>query len=479
MFEMIESVSYQRGAHAFRAGATLLLNDDAITFPRARRGSYTFSSLANFLAGTYNNQGFTQTFGETVVTQTNPNAGVYMQDEWRVLPGLTANVGLRYDLQYLETIKTDTDNLSPRIGLAWTPGGSGTTVVRGSAGLFYDRVPLRALANALLSAGNTTDLANLRQIGISLSPTQAGAPVFPNVLTAVVPSVTLVNLTTMDPQMQNARSRQASVEFEQQMGRGTTVSASYHYLRGLGLIMSVNQNVPACAAAGTNNGCRPVADYANNTQYSPLGESTYHGLQVALLQRPSVWGSYRVSYTLSTARNNVGEAFFSGPIDPFDLSKDWGRSDSDQRHRLVVNGSVHTSLEPASTAWERLSHGFQVSGILQTYSAVPFNITSGVTTLQGTAGRPIVNGAFIERNAGESTAFFSLGLRVSRGFALGGRTRLEALAEVFNVTNHVNVVARNANFGTGAYPASPSSTFGQVTAVGDPRSWQFGARVRF
>ena len=90
--------------------------------------------------------------------------------------------------------------------------------MRGSAGLFYDRVPLRAVANALLSAGNTTDLAQLRQISVSLSPAQAGAPVFPNILTGAVPSVTLVNLTTMDRDMQNAYSRQASVEVERQLG---------------------------------------------------------------------------------------------------------------------------------------------------------------------------------------------------------------------------------------------------------------------
>src|SRR3954468_7416699 len=95
---------------------------------------------------------------------------------------LTLNMGLRYDLQFLKTIATDTNNVSPRLGFAWSPFESRRTVVRGSFGLFYDRVPLRALANALLSAGNTTDVANLRQISISLSPAQAGAPVFPNIL---------------------------------------------------------------------------------------------------------------------------------------------------------------------------------------------------------------------------------------------------------------------------------------------------------
>ena len=64
-------------------------------------------------------------------------------------------------------------------------------------------------------------------------------------------------------------------------------------------------------------------------------------------------------------------------------------------------------------------------------------------------------------------------------FPIHGRARLEALAEVFNLTNRVNVVALNGNFGPGAYPTSPSATFRQITAVGDPRSAQLGLRLTF
>jgi hypothetical protein len=83
------------------------------------------------------------------------------------------------------------------------------------------------------------------------------------------------------------------------------------------------------------------------------------------VQRPATWGSIRVSYTLSKSMNNVGEAFFSSPIDPFDLSKDWGRSDDDQRHRLVINGTVNSPMTAATSVIQKLTHGFQLSGMVQ------------------------------------------------------------------------------------------------------------------
>jgi Carboxypeptidase regulatory-like domain/TonB dependent receptor len=490
MYELVDNLSHQAGAHALRVGVDVVFNDDTITYPRSSRGGYAFSSLASFLAGNYT--GFTQTFGDPVVSQTNPNVGMYTQDEWKVGSKLTLNFGLRYDLQFLQTIETDTNNVSPRIGFAWSPSASHNLVVRGNGGLFFDRVPLRAVANAILSAGNSTDLGKLHQPSVSgIIPAQDGAPTFPNILPARLLTTTLVDFATMDEHLQNAYSRQASIEVERSLGATRTVSVGYQYIRGENLLMSVNQNVATCVAAGTNNGCRPDATYRNNNQYSSLADSNYHGLHVSFVQRPTAWASLRMTYTFSKSMNDVGEAFFSSPVDPTDIMRDWGRSDDDQRHRFVINGTINTSMAPAATTWQRISHGYQLSGMVQYYSALPFNITSGVTSLQGTTGRPLQDGAtasanfdvrsvsFIPRNSGTGSDFFGLNLRLGRAIRLTNHLKVEGLVEAFNLTNRVNNLTRNVNFGSGAYPANPVSTFNQITAVGEPRTIQFGVRATF
>jgi hypothetical protein len=141
--------------------------------------------------------------------------------------GLTLNTGLRYDLQWLETIAIDRNNVSPRVGIAWSANSS--MVIRGNVGRFYDRLPLRAVANALLSAGNTTDLGALRQTNVSLSPGQAGAPVFPAILDAAIPTTTLVTFTTMDRNIETAYSDKIGIELEKYLGGYTSFAAGYDW----------------------------------------------------------------------------------------------------------------------------------------------------------------------------------------------------------------------------------------------------------
>lgn len=463
LYEVADNLTFQSGAHALRAGVDFLYNDLAIGFPRAARGSYSFPSLAAFLQGSYNAQGYTQTFGPDAVAFGNPNAGFYVQDEWKAAARLTFNVGVRYDLEWLKSVATDRNNVAPRFGFAWAPDRSRNTVIRGSFGLFYDRVPLRALANALLSAGGQTT--------VSLSPAQSGAPVFPNILPGgAVPAGVLYSLTAIDPGMQNAYSAQAGVEIERRLGERSSVSIGYERLRGIHLIASINQNYPRCAAAGSNNGCRPDPRYANISRYTGAGDSWYDGLHVSFVERPSRWGSVRVSYAYSKAMDDIGEFFFSGPIDNANIWRDYGRSDDDQRHRVVVHGTLQA---PASLG------GFAWSGIAQYYSALPLNLTSGANTVQGTAARPVVGGDFIPRNAGAGPDFFAVSTRVSRAFRLRDHVRLEAIFEVFNLLNRRNAVSLNGVFGPGVYPVAPLPAFGRMIAAGDPRSAQAAIRVSF
>jgi hypothetical protein len=144
-----------------------------------------------------------------------------------------------------------------------------------------------------------------------------------------------------------------------------------------------------------------------------------------------------------------------------------------------------------------LTHGWQLGGILQYYSRLPFNVVTGGQTKQQTTQRPCATGysltagggtnpcteglagAVIERNAGVGFDFFALNARLSRTFALTERFRLEGVAEAFNALNHRNDMIPNGTWGTGGYPGTPNVSFGQATAVGDSRSVQLAARISF
>ena len=489
LFEVVDNLVMQRGAHTIKTGLDFLFNDDTITFPMSIAGSYTFASLPAFLASTQGYSTFVQNFGTPFVQQNNPNVGFYVQDEWRAGRSFTLNAGIRYDLQFLRTINTDKNNISPRVGFAWSPFANKGTVVRGNFGLFYDRLPLRALANALLSANNTTDPAQGRLLQYSYISTDVGAPNFPSVSTTPNPG-SKIAYALMNKNIQNAYSEQASFGVEQQLFSKATLGISYQHARGLHLLSSINRNINL-------DGSRPDATRGNIKPYDSIFDSYYDGLEVSFVQRPVSWGSTRISYTWSKAINNVGEFFFSSPINNFDLSVDRSRSDDDQRHRVVFNANLHSPTSRASSVGSHLTHGWQLGGILQYYSRLPFNIVTGGQTKQQTTQRPCaigysltagaginpctegLTGAVIGRNTGVGFDFFALNARLSRTFALTERVRLEGIAEAFNALNHRNDMIPNGTWGTGSYPSTPNVSFGQATAVGDARSVQLAARISF
>jgi hypothetical protein len=465
VFQAIDAVTLVRGVHLFKAGVDVLYNRVTIAFPGALQGVYTFSSLANFQRGVYSQ--FQQAFGEPSQFQSNPNLGVFAQDEWRPRADVTVNVGLRYDLQWLpEPVRLDTNNVSPRVGLAYAPGG-GRTVIRASTGLYFDRIPLRATSNALQRDGSRYKTA-------VLSFGQAGAPAWPAVLESFPPGV-LVSINNINPGVQDQYTSQAGLQIERALTDTVSATVGYSHLRSHEILMSHNVNVPTLTAAqaaalGVPNFGRPNPAWGNISQYDSLGDSWFNGLTMSVGTRPGAWGRLRASYTLSQALDDAGNAFFQTPQTQNDILADKGPSDNDQRHRFVLSGSLGEGAGPV----RRALGGFQIGYVFSYATGAPFNLQTGSDNNNDTTvnDRP----AGVGRNAGRLPATWSLDVRLSRAFSVPGGGRLEAMIEAFNLLNHVNILNVNNTFGNGG---SPLATFAQPTAAGDPRQAQLGVRWSF
>ncbi len=465
LFEFADNVTILRGAHSLKFGADFLYNRLNITFPGALQGVYTFAQTANLQTGRYIT--FQQAFGDPDLFQSNPNIGLFAQDEWRLRPGVTINAGLRYDAQWLpDPIRSDTNNIAPRLGIAWAPGDR-RTVVRASYGIFFERIPLRATSNALQRDGTRYKVA-------SFSFGQPGAPVFPNVA-AAFPAGFLPSITTIDPNIENAYTQQAGLQIERELTTNASISVGYLHTRGLHLILSRNINVPRFPASiGVPNQGRPNPNFGNISRYESSGDSYYHGLLVSLNRRFKRWIGGRVSYTLSKAIDNTGNAFFFTPQDNFNLRGERGLSDNDQRHVLAVSGTLAAPEAGRDGTWRRIVAGFQLNPIFRYGTALPFNIVRGddLNFDGSTNDRPLGIG----RNTGEGFAFASLDLRVSRRIRFSEHAGLEVIAEAFNLFNHANFQLPNGTIGTGA---TPSPRFGQPNGAADPRQIQFGLRLSF
>lgn len=467
LIEAVDNVSTQRGDHSLKFGGDFLYNRVNIVFPGAVQGVYAFSSLNNFLTGNYLN--YQQAFGVPSQFQSNPNFGVFIQDEWRVRPDLTINAGLRYDIQDLpDPIQTDTDNIAPRLGIVYAPGDR-KTVIRASFGLYYDRIPLRATSNALQRDGS-------KFVVVQLSPTQPGAPVFPNVL-ALQPATlpTKPNITRIDPNIETSYSQQGNLQIERELPGNAVVSIGYLHLRAQHVILSRNVNVPTVpASAGIPNLGRPDPNWGNISRFESSGRSNYDGMIVSFNKRAARWANVRVSYTLSKTIDDAGNFFFSSVQNNFNIRDDRGLSDNDQRHRLVVSGSFEAPQAAKATGLQRALRGFQLGYIFTYGSRLPFNVLLGGDRNFDTNNndRPIGVG----RNTGRGFDFASLDLRLSRRFKITERVDLQLLAEGFNVLNRANFGVPNNTFGAGVQPLP---LFGQPTAAFDPRQFQFGMKVSF
>jgi hypothetical protein len=283
------------------------------------------------------------------------------------------------------------------------------------------------------------------------------------------------NITRIDPNIESSYSRQANLQIERELPGNAVVSIGYLHVRAFHLILSRNANVPTVpASAGIPNLGRPDPNWGNISRFESSGRSNYDGMVVSFNKRASRWATVRASYTLSKTIDDAGNFFFSSVQDNFNIRDDRGLSDNDQRHRLVLSGTIEAPEQGKSNALHRALRGFQFGYIFRYGSRLPFNVLVGNDRNLDTNNndRPLGIG----RNTGRGFDFASLDLRVSRKFRLTERVDLKLLAEGFNVLNRANLGVPNNTFGQGV---NPLPNFGQPTQAFDARQFQFGMRLSF
>jgi outer membrane receptor protein involved in Fe transport len=440
-------------------------------------------------------QRFTQGFGNVDYSVSENNWSAFVQDDYRLRPNLMVNLGLRYDRQ---SLTDDTNNVAPRIGFAWNPGNDPKTVVRGGYGIYYSELHANIVATWAL--GGPTGFFNY-----SVAPGQLGFPTSLTPLAGFPPGAVLpARDVTIRPgrasyysqffdvsklagypgELLNPKTDQVTLGAEREVGNRWFLSLDGVHARTVDIERNMDLNAPSLfvrtAPGQTRSGSaadatRPIVPVAGGYRRILVtvnnGESKYDGLQLNLRKNFERSGVL-LSYTWSHTRNNVeSDAPGGDPQDVQLVSKEWADSLLDQRHRGVLSG------------WVRLPWEFNFGGVATYATGRPYNITTGADNNGdgSNTDRPVIDGHVIGRNAGRGGDLYDLSLFLERDFPLGGTT-LGLRAEVFNLTNHENVVGYNGVYGNNAN-GQPLSTFGQplggIANVEPGRQYQLQARLRF
>jgi hypothetical protein len=470
-----------------------------------------------YLGNIANVKTYTQSYGNANYTVDDTLWSLFVQDDWRLRPSLTVNLGLRYEQQTFTDSRRD---FAPRAGFSYNWRGDGRTVIRGGFGIYYSQIVDNSEANYALTGptGVFNYTASPGQVGFPASVAAAPLPAFPAAAQAPLRSLYIrpgdsADLNQFFPastligyqdKLLNPYSEQWSFGVERRLKPDWVLSVDYvgsHTLR-INRPLDVNPPSPfirtapgqtrAAQAANCTrpywiwwykqNGmaCNPAAATTPQPPYAVIqsdvndGYAYYDALDVNLSHRFSRRLSVLASYTWSHAIDNVDPDIpGQNPNDPnFTGRVENGNAIFDQRHRFVLSGVYVAPLK------------IDFGGVATLASGLPYNITTGTTNggdTGATTDRPVIDGVVIGRNAGRGGPIYDLSPFIQRPFALrGDRVRLVLRAESFNVFNHANFVGYSGTYGNGATAGAGFGTpLAGITNQLPARSLQFSAKVTF
>src|SRR5216683_2308702 len=327
--------SRTRGNHLWKTGGTVNRVRLRADVPDGFEGVYLFGSLRDFLTGNPNQ--FRQAFGDPNVDFPVTSFDGFVQDHWSLTRPLTVDLGVRHDFERLPAgFNQDTNNVSPRIGLAWSP--SPKLVFRAGYGIFFDRYVLANLTRAIDKNGSQAfEQVADGNAAASLFAAAQGGPLGAPV-SGIAPSI-----FRPDPQMATPYSQQASAGAEYLLAKNLTLRADYLFVHGVKLPRTLNINLlppviltlANAASLGIPNptpqqiGREVFSPGRLNTQFGDIyqlqnsASSTYNGVSFTLNRRMSDELAFSASYTLSKTFDDASD-FDEQPQNPFDLRADNG-----------------------------------------------------------------------------------------------------------------------------------------------------------
>ena len=420
---------------------------------------------------------------------TNDEFSLFAQDSWQIRRNVTLNYGLRWDAQtmpdtvdptttafaaYLNnpafpsdgTIPSQWSMWQPRVGVAWDVKGNGRSLVRASWGVYYARQNMLSQVGSVTTNGlqQQTIFASTQNLTAFGAPT----PTWPGVVTPAslpagqFPFFSGVRVFHRD--YKNPHVFAYNVAYEQQLAPDWAgyVDFIWNEAKDLTRFLNFNRSEPAVCNNVSTNSCTaltysggPFAPQLDEVMVTnSFGESRYRGLTLGIRKRLSHGMQFDANYVIAKDEDNDSnerDPFTDRSFNFFDLSKDWGPSDRDIRHKVNMFG------------YFTIPHGFWANARVQYRSAQP--ITANPRQLNG-----VDRGRNGERKDNE---FFTFDWRLARPFRLGANSEVTPILEMFNTFNNAN----NIN------PLSTPALFNfdgfLRTGVGDPRQVQLAVKFTF
>jgi outer membrane receptor protein involved in Fe transport len=507
--------------HTVKFGFDILRNSDEINNLYESNGVYTYTSFSDLFAdilkpsGTcnssesYNGLGsdacyysYTQGLGTPVFSITTIDYGFFAQDDWKITPRLTMNIGLRYDYEhvpppYPSLIATslltttnpypaaaignqpnDKNNFGPRVGLSWDPYGTGRTVVRAGYGMYYGRILNGVILNAYEAAGSPNGQYTIPSV-FGGAPNGTTAPAFPNIIpnngTYSTPSVDYFAKNFQNPQI-----HEFDLSVQRELGHGNYLTVDYMGALGRELPNFLNVNLnPAglkqgtlTIAPGTGGSCGPlacgkqiqtefyqkssVANAVFTTHYGSITElasninSSYNAAVVDFQNRGNKYAQFDVNYTWSHAldynQNQSTSPSTNNWWDPNGNARaNYGNSAYNVPNRFV--GWALLQYPGAHHGWQRyVEDGWHLNPVLQVQNGLPYS--AGVSgTITGAYSSGLTgsgnSGYLLQlgRNTYQQPTTVNLDARVQKDVHINERFNVELVAEAFNLLNHLNVTS--------------------------------------